>query len=374
MTITKSFFNFINLLGKPSGIAQLGSDGKLKASQGPSESGKCYVDKNGDDTDGDGSQLRPYLTLQKALNEVAAGNFKAIYLGAGQFDETAILTIGNNTPTNFTIMGAGMWATDVRAIKVDATGTPNGAGYNFDFMNFSMKINHTDPCIELVAKSTLSHFHLDMMNTYMSRSGAGLVAMKMSGTESPDTGIRLTGGTIFVDGDNACCLDLPFGIVQFIGGGLRSSNGPEIKTTTGAKYVILTNTLLGEGMGGIGKAYPDISIVKTATSGLSCIIAVGQAIYGTGHFVDVSGAGAGTCSIISDVEIAIRAGSGGINNPTGAVVVGSIIDAATGAAIPVTAGVKINLKKASTVAYDNSTTHMSATDVQAAIDELYSLI
>lgn len=330
-----------------------------------------YVSKSGNDSTGTGAINKPYLTVQKAFDDIAAGNAISVFVGPGDYDETAVLTVGADTPTGFSMIGSGTWSTNVRGIKIDASSAPDGRGYNLDTFNFSSHLSSTDPNIELVAKSTLGHFHLDAENMYMSGSAAGVAAVKFSGDKCEDAGIRLKGCTTFVSGENACCLDLPFGICQMINGGFRSTNGPEVKTTTEASYLITTGFLLGEGNAGTSKTYPNVAVTNNGESGLIVMLNSTQCFVGSGHVVDVS-VNTGSCTVVTSEVIVMRNGTGGFHNPTGAVVLGNTIDGVTMQEIPATSapGYLFCMKKAASTSFDISGGILTSTNVQGAIDEL----
>lgn len=368
-------------------VSGLGTSGQVLTSNGngalptwqngsstASPADTCYVSTNGNDSTGNGSFTNPYLTVQKAFDVVAAGNCKAINVGPGTYDETAILTVGASTPSQWSLVGAGMWSTAIRAVKVDASGgSVPAATMNVYFSQFKSSEDSTsDPAIDIVTSSSnaLTGFHLDVNDLYLSRNSANPVVRVGGSISNPsEFAFRFTGTTTIRNTSSGDGVELPFGILQSAGSTIYSASGREIFTSTGARAVQLTGTLIGN-TAGMGKSAPNIYATNSGT-GLQILVNGVVFTVGTGHIVEVP-AGAGAATVLLSETVVVRAGSGGVSNPTGAVIQGNTVDASTGAEIPVTAGLLIPYKKALSTYYTGTTSGLSATTVQAAIDEVAS--
>jgi len=104
-----------------------------------------YVSKTGNDTTGDGTELKPYFTITKAISVVSAG--KTIYIKSGTYNEaitvsasgnsTNLITLDNYGTDSVRLNGglrlSGSYIT-VKDIEVSNGNIPSGNSYFIDFL------------------------------------------------------------------------------------------------------------------------------------------------------------------------------------------------------------------------------------------------
>jgi len=100
-----------------------------------------YVDPNGNDTTGDGSVNKPFLTIGKAISEIPVGEEVAIIVNSGWYVESSLVLNGENV----TIIGRGQSNTFINvqnATTLSISGTTTAQFFNLAFYCESTNSSH----------------------------------------------------------------------------------------------------------------------------------------------------------------------------------------------------------------------------------------
>jgi hypothetical protein len=329
-----------------------------------------HVAKNGNDTTGDGSILKPYLTVQAALTAVAAtnaANYK-IQIGPGLYDEIATFTFPTERECCLSVIGAGYRS--VTVIKgLSFTNTDTSHVKRLFLENFSISDESqwfttpsTEAGLNLISSGTTWLATLSKMDINGFTSNIGIA---VTGTHSNLMGLGLKSV-----GVNAAFAIICQGGTMQAGDSWFSSSSVgnhDLVFAPGMNVQINGTTIGALKTVGSGNSVANV-YVQSGTGGL---YQFGTCLFynDTGNTITCDATGAA----VQVGEITLVHQSGGtISNANGAVVAGITTDN-NGAVIPVSAASVLYANKATTTAFSPTTSTnwtSTPTTVQSALDSL----